>query len=94
MNANELRQDLERSSTEADALQKLWEYLIGAAPAGRQFHTWLYRYGYEATKKAVERTSVKFSQLKGEMDAEYQVRYCSVCAKRNKETADTKDIVI
>jgi hypothetical protein len=81
MTSLEMKADLERSKAEAEALAQLWLCLIGAAPDVRYFHALIYRHGYDATKKAVERTAVKCSQLNGTMSAEYQVKYCASCAK-------------
>jgi hypothetical protein len=77
----EMKEDLERSKTEAEALVQLWACLIGTAPDVRYFRSLIYRHGYDAAKNAVERTAVKSSQLNGAMSAEYQVKYCASCAK-------------
>jgi hypothetical protein len=90
MTATELKTGLERSTTEAEALSQLWSCLIGTPLVIRHFHTWLYRYGYEATKAAVERTATKFSQLNGAMDEEYLLRYCGTCAKNAQSRAVTQ----
>ncbi|HET6844959.1 MAG TPA: hypothetical protein VFK06_25235 [Candidatus Angelobacter sp.] len=81
MTASELKEHLQRSKAEAEALSQLWMCLIGPAPDARYFHSLLYRNGYDATKSAVERTAVKFSQLNGTMTEDYALKYCATCAK-------------
>jgi hypothetical protein len=88
MTASELKAQLQRSKAESDALSQLWMCLIGPAPDARYFHSLIYKHGYDATKSAVERTAVKFSQLNGTMTDEYAVKYCASCAKNAKTRID------
>jgi len=77
----QLKEKLEGSKAEVQALSQLWICLIGPAPDARFLHSLIYKHGYDATKSAVESTAVKFSQLNGTMSEEYSLRYCASCAK-------------
>lgn len=68
------------------ALTMLWMNLLPAAPlpSPAQFDVWLDLHNVEDVVGAIKATANKYNQLKGKMDQDYTVRYCSACANSRK----------
>jgi len=74
------------------ALVALWRSLLPEAPCpdNAQFGTWLDLHAAEDVLKAIKVTANKYNLLKGAMDQDYMVRYCSSCANQRKTDRDSR----
>jgi hypothetical protein len=62
----------------------LWNSSIPTfTPSEAQWHTWLSRHDEANLLRAVLKTVAKYSQMQGNMDADYLIRYCSSVANKS-----------
>ena len=81
---------IEERSRRVDVMQRLWKHTMATAdtPSVDQFYVWARLHDLETMLFSIDRTAKKRMTLRGRMDMDFMVRYCSKCANNFSNTKE------